>query len=187
MGFLELFLIGVGLSMDAFAVAICQGLSMTRIKWGHALTVGLYFGGFQALMPLLGWVLGSQFSGYIQQYDHWVAFVLLSFIGGNMLKEGFSKDTETTDSSFGVSAMAVLAVATSIDALAVGVTFALEGTDIALAACLIGLTTFTLSPIGLLVGHRFGLRYKSKAELVGGLVLIGIGLKILLEGLGLFG
>ena len=187
MGILDLILTGVALSMDAFAVAIGKGLSVPSLRPRHSLIVGAYFGGFQALMPLLGWVLGSQFSGYIQQYDHWVAFVLLSFIGGNMLKEGFSKDTETTDSSFGVSAMAVLAVATSIDALAVGVTFALEGTDIALADCLIGLTTFTLSPIGLLVGNRFGLRYKSKAELVGGLVLIGIGLKILLEGLGLFG
>ena len=182
MGFLELFLIGVGLSMDAFAVAICQGLSMTRIKWGHALTVGLYFGGFQALMPLLGWVLGSQFSGYIQQYDHWVAFVLLSFIGGNMLKEGFSKDTETTDSSFGVSAMAVLAVATSIDALAVGITFALlPNVNIIAAVCFIGAITFIISGAGLKVGNVFGLKYKSKAEIAGGIILILIGIKILLE------
>ena len=185
MGFLELFLIGVGLSMDAFAVAICQGLSMTRIKWGHALTVGLYFGGFQALMPLLGWVLGSQFSGYIQQYDHWVAFVLLSFIGGNMLKEGFSKDTETTDSSFGVSAMAVLAVATSIDALAVGITFALlPDVNIIAAVCFIGAITFIISGIGLKVGNVFGLKYKNKAEIAGGIILILIGIKILLEHLG---
>ena len=182
MGFLELFLIGVGLSMDAFAVAICQGLSMTKIKWGHALTVGLYFGGFQALMPLLGWVLGSQFSGYIQQYDHWVAFVLLSFIGGNMLKEGFSKDTETTDSSFGVSAMAVLAVATSIDALAVGITFALlPNVNIIAAVCFIGAITFIISGAGLKVGNVFGLKYKNKAEIAGGIILILIGIKILLE------
>ena len=152
----EILLLGVGLSMDAFAVSICKGLSVKKVKWQHLLCVGAYFGIFQALMPTLGYFLGTTFSNLIDQFDHWVAFILL-------------------------------AIATSIDALAVGVTFALEGTDIALAACLIGLTTFTLSPIGLLVGHRFGLRYKSKAELVGGLVLIGIGLKILLEGLGLFG
>ena len=187
MSIIELFLIAVGLSMDAFAVSVCKGLSTRQLKPKHYLIIGAWFGGFQALMPTIGYLLGSTFEKYITRYDHWVAFVLLSFIGGNMLKDGFSKNTETTDSSFSVSAMAVLAVATSIDALAVGVTFALEGTDIALAAGLIGLTTFTLSPIGLLVGHRFGLRYKSKAELVGGLVLIGIGLKILLEGLGLFG
>ena len=152
----EILLLGVGLSMDAFAVSICKGLSVKKVKWQHLLCVGAYFGIFQALMPTLGYFLGTTFSNLIDQFDHWVAFILL-------------------------------AIATSIDALAVGVTFALEGTDIALAACLIGLTTFTLSPIGLLVGNRFGLRYKSKAELVGGLVLIGIGLKILLEGLGLFG
>lgn len=135
MGFLELFLIGVGLSMDAFAVAICQGLSMTRIKWGHALTVGLYFGGFQALMPLLGWVLGSQFSGYIQQYDHWVAFILLLLIGGNMIREALSgEEDEAEDTATGGrldhKKLFLMAIATSIDALAVGVTFAfLETAD----------------------------------------------------------
>ena len=152
----EILLLGVGLSMDAFAVSICKGLSVKKVKWQHLLCVGAYFGIFQALVPTLGYFLGTTFSNLIDQFDHWVAFILL-------------------------------AIATSIDALAVGVTFALEGTDIALAAGLIGLTTFTLSPLGLLVGNRFGLRYKIKAELVGGLGLIGIGLKILLEGLGLFG
>ena len=155
----EILLLGVGLSMDAFAVSICKGLSVKKVKWQHLLCVGAYFGIFQALMPTLGYFLGTTFSNLIDQFDHWVAFILLAIIGVNMVRE----------------------------ALTVGVTFALEGTDIALAACLIGLTTFTLSPIGLLLGNRFGLRYKSKAELVGGLVLIGIGLKILLEGLGMFG
>lgn len=138
-------------------------------------------------MPTLGYFLGTTFSNLIDQFDHWVAFILLAIIGVNMVREALSKDEDETNDDFGFKTMLLLAIATSIDALAVGVTFALEGTDIALAACLIGLTTFTLSPIGLLVGNRFGLRYKSKAELVGGLVLIGIGLKILLEGLGLFG
>ena len=183
----EILLLGVGLSMDAFAVSICKGLSVKKVKWQHLLCVGAYFGIFQALMPTIGYFLGSTFEQYITAFDHWVAFVLLAAIGANMIKESFSKEESETNSSFAFKTMLLMALATSIDALAVGVTFALEGTDIALAACLIGLTTFTLSPIGLLVGHRFGLRYKSKAELVGGLVLIGIGLKILLEGLGLFG
>ena len=162
MGFLELFLIGVGLSMDAFAVAICQGLSMTKIKWGHALTVGLYFGGFQALMPLLGWVLGSQFSGYIQQYDHWVAFILLLLIGGNMIREALSGD-----------------------ALAVGVTFAFLETPILSAVSLIGVTTFCISVAGVAVGCWFGARYKQRAEITGGVILVLLGCKILLEHLGL--
>lgn len=175
----EILLLGVGLSMDAFAVSICKGLSVKKVKWQHLLCVGAYFGIFQALMPTLGYFLGTTFSNLIDQFDHWVAFILLAIIGVNMVREALSKDEDETNDDFGFKTMLLLAIATSIDAL--------EGTDIALAACLIGLTTFTLSPIGLLVGHRFGLRYKSKAELVGGLVLIGIGLKILLEGLGLFG
>ena len=175
----EILLLGVGLSMDAFAVSICKGLSVKKVKWQHLLCVGAYFGIFQALMPTLGYFLGTTFSNLIDQFDHWVAFILLAIIGVNMVREALSKDEDETNDDFGFKTMLLLAIATSIDAL--------EGTDIALAACLIGLTTFTLSPIGLLVGNRFGLRYKSKAELVGGLVLIGIGLKILLEGLGLFG
>lgn len=183
----EILLLGVGLSMDAFAVSICKGLSVKKVKWQHLLCVGAYFGIFQALMPTLGYFLGTTFSNLIDQFDHWVAFILLAIIGVNMVREALSKGEDETNDDFGFKTMLLLAIATSIDALAVGVTFALEGTDIALATCLIGLTTFTLSPIGLLLGNRFGLRYKSKAELVGGLVLIGIGLKILLEGLGLFG
>ena len=192
MGFFEIFMIGVGLSMDAFAVAICKGLNMHRLDQTQTLVIALFFGGFQALMPFLGWLLGRQFEAYITSFDHWIAFALLTFIGGRMIWEVVRKKEDASNSAscgqkLDIKELLILAIATSIDALAVGVTFALEGTDIALAACLIGLTTFTLSPIGLLVGHRFGLRYKSKAELVGGLVLIGIGLKILLEGLGLFG
>jgi len=186
MGFLELFLIGVGLSMDAFAVAICQGLSMTRIKWGHALTVGLYFGGFQALMPLLGWVLGSQFSGYIQQYDHWVAFILLLLIGGNMIRGGGddSEDGEScsVDPTKGRKLL-ILAVATSIDALAVGLSFSLLNINVWGPSTLIGVVCAVITALGLLAGK--GLAHADifgrRAELVGGCVLIGIGLKILYE------
>ena len=168
--------------MDAFAVSVCKGLSTRQLKPKHYLIIGAWFGGFQALMPTIGYLLGSTFEKYITRYDHWVAFVLLSFIGGNMLKEGFSKDTETTDSSFGVSAMAVLAVATSIDALAVGITFALlPNVNIIAAVCFIGAITFIISGTGLKVGNVFGLKYKSKAEIAGGIILILIGIKILLE------
>ena len=153
----EILLLGVGLSMDAFAVSICKGLSVKKVKWQHLLCVGAYFGIFQALMPTLGYFLGTTFSNLIDQFDHWVAFILLAIIGVNMVREALSKDEDETNDDFGFKTMLLLAIATSIDALAVGVTFALEGTDIALAAGLIGLTTFTLSPIGLLVGNRFGL------------------------------
>ena len=150
----EILLLGVGLSMDAFAVSICKGLSVKKVKWQHLLCVGAYFGIFQALMPTLGYFLGTTFSNLIDQFDHWVAFILLAIIGVNMVREALSKDEDETNDDFGFKTMLLLAIATSIDALAVGVTFALEGTDIALAACLIGLTTFTLSPIGLLLGNR---------------------------------
>lgn len=183
----EILLLGVGLSMDAFAVSICKGLKVKKITWKPLLCVGAYFGAFQALMPTLGYFLGTTFARFIDKYDHWIAFVLLALIGGNMIREAMGREEEECDSDFSFKTMVALAVATSIDALAVGVTFALQDTNVFLAAGLIGLTTFVLSPIGLLVGHRFGLRYKKKAEIVGGIVLIGIGLKILLEGLGLFG
>lgn len=186
MGITELFLIGVGLSMDAFAVAICQGLSMPRLNWRHAGVIGLYFGGFQALMPLLGWTLGSQFARYIQNVDHWVAFVLLVLIGGNMVKESRGA-CEALDASFAVRAMFPLAVATSIDALAVGVTFAFLGVDILPAVCFIGCTTFVLSAVGVKAGSAFGARFQSRAELFGGAVLIAMGVKILLEHLGALG
>lgn len=179
-----MFLIAVGLSMDAFAVSVCKGLSTQTLQRRHYLIVGAWFGGFQALMPTLGYLLGSTFEQYITSVDHWVAFILLSVIGGNMLKEAFSKDEETADASFAPKAM-LLAVATSIDALAVGITLALlPGVNIAAAVLFIGCITFILSAVGLKVGNVFGLKYKSKAEMVGGAILILMGLKILLEHLG---
>ena len=178
--------------MDAFAVAICQGLSMTKIKWGHALTVGLYFGGFQALMPFTGWMLGSQFAGRIQQYDHWVAFVLLVLIGGNMIREALSGgEDEAEDAAIGAGLdhkkLFLMAIATSIDALAVGVTFAFLDTAILPAIGIIGTTTFFISVAGVAVGCWFGARYKKRAEITGGVILVLLGVKILLEHLGVIG
>lgn len=188
MRFFELFLIAVGLSMDAFAVSVCKGLSVQKLRWKHYVIIGLWFGGFQAIMPAIGYLLGSTFEKYITSVDHWVAFVLLSLIGGNMLKEGLSHQEEKTDDSFAVETMLLLAVATSIDALAVGITFALlPDVKILSAVSLIGATTFILSAFGLRVGNIFGLKYKSKAEVTGGIILILIGLKILLEHLGVIG
>ena len=181
----ELFLIAVGLSMDAFAVSVCKGLSTVRVKPKHYLCVGLWFGGFQALMPTVGYLLGSTFEAYINNFDHWVAFALLAVIGGNMIKESREKDAEECDDSFAAKTMLVMAVATSIDALAVGITFALlPDVNILAAVGFIGVTTFILSAVGLKVGNIFGLKYKSKAELAGGVILILLGLKILLEHLG---
>lgn len=185
MGLVELFLIAVGLSMDAFAVSVCKGLSERSLKAKHYIIIGAWFGGFQALMPLIGYLLGSAFEQYITSFDHWVAFVLLGFIGGNMIREAFSKDEEDQDASFGFKTMLLLAIATSIDALAVGITFALlPDVNIFAAISLIGVTTFVLSAIGLKVGNVFGAKYKAKAEFVGGVILILIGTKILLEHLG---
>lgn len=182
----ELLLIAVGLSMDAFAVSICKGLSTQRLKPTHYLLTGLWFGGFQALMPTIGYFLGATFEKYIVSVDHWIAFVLLALIGGNMVKEALSGEEEGADDSFSVKTMFVLAVATSIDALAIGVTFGLlPDVHIVTAVSSIGITTFLLSAVGLKVGNVFGLRYKAKAELAGGIVLIVIGLKILLEHLGI--
>ena len=185
MTFWELLLIAVGLSMDAFAVSICKGLSVKTLRPKHALLAGLYFGGFQFLMPVLGYLLGYRFEAMIARFDHWIAFVLLSLIGGNMIREALSKEEERLDDSFGFRAMVLLAIATSIDALAVGVTFAFLNVKILPSALLIGLTTFLLSALGICIGHAFGIRYKSGAELTGGIILILIGLKILLEHLGI--
>lgn len=186
MDILELLLIAAGLSMDAFAVSICKGLSVQRLKPRHYLLTGAWFGGFQALMPSIGFLLGSAFDQYISAFDHWIAFVLLAFIGGNMVRESLSGDEECHDDSFGLRTMFLLAVATSIDALAVGVTFALlPDVHILSAVSLIGAATFLLSALGLKVGNVFGLRYKARAELVGGVILILMGLKILLEHLGI--
>ena len=184
-GLTELFIIAVGLSMDAFAVSVCKGLSVQKMSLGHALICGVYFGGFQALMPAIGYLLGSQFEAMITQIDHWIAFVLLAVIGGNMIKESRECEAEKLDSSFAPAAMLPLAVATSIDALAVGVTFAFLQVNIFWAVLFIGVVTFLLSAVGVRVGHVFGVKYKSKAELAGGLILILMGTKILLEHLGI--
>ena len=184
MGFVELFLIAVGLSMDAFAVSVCKGLSLPRLRLKHALLAGLYFGGFQFMMPVLGWLLGYRFEAMIQSVDHWIAFGLLTLIGLSMIRESRNGAEEMND-DFGFRTMLLLAVATSIDALAVGVTFAFLQVRILPAAGLIGVTTFLLSALGVYIGHVFGLKYKAKAERVGGVILILIGLKILLEHLGL--
>ena len=185
MGLGELFFIAVGLSMDAFAVAICKGLSIRRLRLRHAVIVGLYFGVFQALMPTLGYFLGSAFAGAVTQIDHWIAFLLLAAIGGNMIRESLGKDDEPCDPSLGFREMLGLALATSIDALAVGISFAFLRVDIAPAVTLIGIVTFLLSLGGVWLGHLFGARFKSRAEFLGGLVLVLLGLKILLEHLGL--
>ena len=185
MGLLELFILAVGLSMDAFAVSVCKGLSLCRITPKHMCIAGLWFGGFQALMPLIGFFLGSVFSEIITKNDHWVAFILHAFIGGNMIKESLEKEPDSCDASMTMKSMFLLAIATSIDALAVGVTFAFLDVNIIPAVCFIGVTTFVLSAFGVKIGSIFGTKYKSKAELFGGVVLILIGLKIFLEGFGI--
>lgn len=184
MNFTELFLIAVGLSMDAFAVAVCKGLSMQHMRWRNALIVALYFSVFQALMPLIGFWLGVQFSDSILQVDHWIAFILLSIIGGNMILES-QKSDKICDDRMDFMRMLVLAVATSIDALAIGVTFAFLKVKIVEAVVLIGAVTLILSIIGVKIGNVFGVKYKSKAEFFGGLILIFMGVKILLEHLNL--
>ena len=187
MAFWELLLLAVGLSMDAFAVAICKGLSIDRVTGKRAVVVGLWFGGFQALMPFLGWLLGSRFAAYITAVDHWIAFGLLAIIGGNMIRESLSKEEECPDASLSVKAMLPMAIATSIDALAVGVSFAFLSVNIGAAVSFIGVITFVLSMVGVKAGSLFGAKYKSKAELAGGVILILMGLKILLEHLGVLG
>lgn len=186
MSILDLFILAVGLSMDAFAVSVCKGLSLGKIKPKHMCIAGAWFGGFQALMPLIGYFLGSFFAEMIEKYDHWVAFVLLAIIGGNMIKESFGKD-EKVDSSMDVKSMLLLAIATSIDALAVGVTFAFLQVQIVPAVSFIGVITFIFSAVGVKIGSLFGTKYKSKAELFGGIVLVLIGIKILLVGIGVLG
>lgn len=190
MGIGTLFTLAVGLSMDAFAVAICKGLAMKKFQLKKAGIVGLWFGGFQALMPLIGYFLGSQFSDKIVKIDHWLAFLLLAFIGGNMIKEAFDKEEKEEEGmgdSTSAKDMFVLAIATSIDALAVGVTFAFLKVNIIAAVSFIGVITFILSAIGVKVGNVFGLKFKSKAEIAGGVILILLGLKILLEHTGILG
>lgn len=177
----EIFSIGIGLSMDAFAVSICKGLSVGKVNGRHMLTAGLWFGGFQALMPLIGYLLGSTFEQYVTSIDHWIAFILLSVIGTNMIKESFGKDGERQNSSFSFMSMLMVAVATSIDALAVGITFAFLQVNIWFAIAVIGCTTFVISAAGIKIGSVFGAKYKAKAEFFGGAVLICLGIKILVE------
>lgn len=187
MDLLSLFILAVGLSMDAFAVSICKGLAMDRVTLKKAGIVGLWFGGFQALMPAIGYLLGSRFEQFITAIDHWIAFILLGIISASMIKEALSKDEEHATASLDVNTMFLLAVATSIDALAVGVTFAFLQVNILAAVLFIGMTTLILSMIGVKVGNIFGLRYKAKAEIAGGVILILMGIKILLEHLGILG
>lgn len=188
MGIAELLLIAVGLSMDAFAVSVCKGLCMKRVNWAQAFVIALFFGGFQGLMPVAGWALGTQFAALITPIDHWIAFGLLAFIGGKMLLDAFRGDDETlecpVEPRLDLRELVMLAIATSIDALAVGITFAFLGVSIAAAAVIIGVTTFMLSFVGVAIGNQFGARFEKPATIAGGAVLILIGVKILLEHLG---
>ena len=192
MSLLDLFLIAVGLSMDAFAVAIAKGLGMARLKWGQALVIALFFGVFQGVMPVIGWLLGAQFAELIAPVDHWVAFVLLAFIGGKMLVDVYrEKDDEAStdeaaekDKPLDLRELLLLAIATSIDALAVGITFAFLDVSIGFSATFIGIVTFVLSLLGVAVGHQFGARWEKPSNIAGGVVLILIGLHILLNHLG---
>ena len=182
MGLLELFILAIGLSMDAFAVSVCKGLATQRVNPKHMIIAGIWFGGFQALMPLIGYFLGTAFEKYVTAVDHWIAFILSGAIGGNMIKEAFSGGENEADGSFGFKTMLVMAIATSIDALAVGITFALlPDVNIVAAVSFIGVTTFILSAVGVKIGNVFGAKYKSKAELAGGIILIILGIKILIE------
>ncbi len=193
MGLLELFVLAVGLSMDAFAVSVCKGLSVRKAGIKECCITGLYFGGFQALMPAIGYFLGVQFREYITSIDHWIAFVLLGIIGFNMIRESREKESGSEDvcpkeeHPFAVKSMLLLAVATSIDALAVGITLAFLKVNLAASVSFIGVTTFIISAIGIRIGNIFGMKYKAKAELAGGVILICMGLKILLEHLGILG
>ncbi len=192
MGLAELFILAVGLSMDAFAVSVCKGLAVQKVGAKECCIVGAWFGGFQALMPLTGYLLGRQFRAYITSIDHWIAFVLLCIIGFNMIRESRERDEEEAvcskdENPFAFHSMLMLAVATSIDALAVGITLAFLNVALVPSVTFIGATTFVISAIGIRIGNIFGMKYKSKAELTGGIILIAIGLKILLEHLGILG
>ncbi|MBD8941633.1 MAG: manganese efflux pump [Clostridiales bacterium] len=187
MGILELLILAIGLSMDAFAVSVCKGLAMKKLEFKNMAIVGLWFGGFQALMPTIGYFLGVQFKNQITAIDHWIAFVLLGIIGANMIKEACSKDDEEeVKANLDVKTMFMLAIATSIDALAVGITFAFLSVNLVHAVTFIGITTFILSAVGVGIGNIFGTKYKAKAEITGGIILILLGIKILLEHLGIF-
>ena len=181
---LELLLLSIGLAMDAFAVSVCKGISMKKMNWKKAIIIGLYFGGFQALMPTIGYFLGAAFQSLITSIDHWIAFILLGIIGGGMIKESFGDDEENRNDDVSFKTMIVLAIATSIDALAIGITFAFLNVNLVLAISLIGIITFILSVFGTKIGNRFGDKYEKKAEFLGGVILVLLGIKILLEHLG---
>lgn len=186
MTLIELLLISVGLAMDTFAVSICKGLSMTKINFKKAVIVGLYFGGFQALMPLIGYLFGSTFSNLISNIDHWAAFILLSLIGANMIKEAFSKDDKIYSDNLNFKNMLILSIATSIDALTIGITFSFLEVNILFAVLSIGIITIELSILGVFIGKKFGNKFESKAKILGGLILILLGMKILIEHLNIF-
>jgi len=181
MDVLEILLIAVGLAMDAFAVSICKGLAMKKMNWNKAIIVGLYFGIFQGLMPVIGFLLGTSFASLVIQIDHWIAFVLLGFIGGNMLKESFSNESENRNDNVHFKTMIVLSIATSIDALAIGVTFAFLRINILTSVLLIGIITAITSMIGVVIGKKFGDKFEKKAQIAGGVILIAIGVKILIQ------
>lgn len=181
MGILEIILLGIGLAMDAFAVSICKGLSMKRMNWKNAIIIVFYFGAFQAIMPAIGYFLGTTFESFVTAVDHWIAFILLSFIGGNMIKESFDNEDEKKNDRVDFKTMVVLAIATSIDALAVGITFAFFDVNVIFAVSVIGVITFFISLLGVKVGNKFGDKYQNKAELMGGILLVLLGIKILVE------
>ena len=181
----EIIVIGIGLAMDAFAVSVCKGLSMKKLDWKKAIIIALYFGIFQALMPVLGYFLGSTFSYFVEQIDHWIAFVLLVIIGGNMIKNSTDDEKEKRNDKVDVKTMVLLAIAISIDALAVGVTFAFFEVNLLLSISIIGIIAFALSVLGVIIGNKFGDKFQNRAELAGGIILIIIGLKILVEHLGI--
>lgn len=181
----EIFLISIGLAMDAFAVSICKGLSMKKINWKSTLIIAIYFGLFQAIMPVFGYLLGSSFSVIVQKLDHWIAFILLTIIGGNMIKESKDDEAEKRNDKVDFKTMILLAIATSIDALTVGITFAFFEVNIIVSISIIGLITFILSFLGVIIGNKFGDKFQNKAEFTGGVILIFMGLKILLEHLGI--
>ena len=181
MGILEISLLGIGLAMDAFAVSICKGLSMKKMNWKNAIIIALYFGIFQALMPMIGYFFGTTFESFVTAFDHWIAFILLALIGGNMIKESFDNEDEKKNDKVDFKTMIVLALATSIDALAVGITFAFFDVNLLLAVAIIGIITFIISIFGVKIGNKFGDKYQNKAELIGGIILVILGIKILLE------
>lgn len=181
MGAIEILLISIGLAMDAFAVSVCKGLAMKKMSWKKAIIIGLYFGIFQAVMPVIGYFLGTTFERFITNVDHWIAFILLVGIGINMVKEAFDKESENRNDNVDVKTMLVLSIATSIDALAIGITFACLKIHIVMPVIAIGLITFIISVIGVKIGNRFGDKYEKKAEIMGGVILILLGIKILLE------